>query len=319
MNNEETLLQGIAADPSDDAAWLILADCLEEAGEGERAELVRLRESLRQLALGEERRAKEARMQEMLLAGVRPSVPHLTLGYPKMPDLTLALIPPGTFLMGSPEDELDRWSDEGPRHPVTITRGFWLGIHHVAQMQWRAVMGDNPSHFKGLKLPVERVSWTECQEFCAKLGKRTGRTVRLATEAEWEYACRAGTTSPFHFGPTLSSDYANYDANIVYGPQGKKGAYRQKPVEPGSFPPNAFGLYDMHGNIREWCHDVKRPYDGEHVTDPGKKGGKPGSARTVRGGSWYNVPWFCRSACRLSEGPGRQDKMIGCRILVELA
>lgn len=308
----ETLLQAIAADPADHMAWLALADCLEEEGQPEQAEFARLREGLRTAPPGEERLAQETRLQEMLLGGLRPVMPtlHLEQG------ISLVLIPPGQFLMGSPETEPDRWGDEGPRHLVTLTQGFWLGTHPITQKQWQHWMKSAPSKFKGDDHPVDSVSWNECRDFCKKLGKQVGRRVRLPSEAEWEYACRACTTSPFHFGMTISTNWANYDGNIVYA-SGERGEYRRQTVPVGSFPCNAWGLYDMHGNIRDWCQDGKRGYSGEGVTDP-MHNVASASSRSVRGGSWYNVPWFCRAACRLTEGKDLKDSMIGFRVLVEL-
>ena len=159
-----------------------------------------------------------------------------------------------------------------------------MGVHQVTQAQWQAVMGANPSHFKGeSNLPVENVSWDECVAFCEALGKKDGKPYRLPTEAEWEYACRAGTTTPFHFGGTITVNQANYDGNYTYG-NGKKGVYRQKTTPVGSFPANAWGLFDMHGNVWEWCADWYGPYPEEELKDP--QGFVGGDRRVCRGGSW---------------------------------
>lgn len=177
--------------------------------------------------------------------------------------LEMVQIPGGTFKMGSPEGEVGRWKNESPLHQVTVP-GFFMGRYEVTQAQYQAIMGTNPSSFKGEKLPVERVSWDDAVEFCQKLSQKTGRTYRLPSEAEWEYACRAGTTTPFYFGETITTDLANYRGTdwdyrgTVYSGnygQGPKGTYRQKTTPVGSFPPNAFGLYDMHGNVLERCQD----------------------------------------------------------------
>src|SRR5271166_1759134 len=155
-------------------------------------------------------------------------------------------IPPGNFMMGSPKEEKERRYDE-TQHKVTLTKGFYMGVYTVTQEEWQAVMGNNPSKFKGeKKLPVENVSWEDCQEFIKKLRARDKKPYRLPTEAEWEYACRAGTTTPFHFGETISTDQANHNGNFTYG-DGKKGVYREKTTPVDNFPANAFGLYDMHG------------------------------------------------------------------------
>jgi formylglycine-generating enzyme required for sulfatase activity len=227
-------------------------------------------------------------------------------------EMRFAWCPPGTFLMGSPAGEPERRDDEA-QHEVTLTKGYGLGIHPVTQAQWQVVMGNNPSHFKGDTLPVESVSWYVWQEFVKKLGEKTGRPFRLPTEAEWEYACRAGTTTPFHFGETISTDLANYDGNHTYG-QGNKGVYGQKTTPVGSFPPNAWGLYDMHGNDFEWCRDWYGPHSSSDIIDP--QGANSGTARVLRGGSWYGYPGGCRSACRGGLGPGGRNHILGCRVLL---
>ncbi len=171
--------------------------------------------------------------------------------------MKLALIPAGTFLMGSPDSELGRCPDEGPQHEVTISRPFYLSIHPVTQREYQTVMGVNPACFMANLFkrnpghPVEQVSWDEAVDFCQRLSslaaeKHAGRVYRLPTEAEWEYACRAGTTTPFHFGTSLFSIQANIDYN------------RNRTTKVGSYPPNAWGLYDMHGNVWEWCRRLVR-------------------------------------------------------------
>ncbi|HTU23004.1 MAG TPA: SUMF1/EgtB/PvdO family nonheme iron enzyme [Gemmataceae bacterium] len=226
--------------------------------------------------------------------------------------MQFAWCPPGTFLMGSPSSEESRSEDE-TQHRVTLTRGFHLGIHAVTQAQWQAVMGDNPSRFKDHDRPVEQISWDDCQAFCAKLGQLTGKRFRLPTEAEWEYACRAGTTTPFHFGDTIGTDQANYDGNSTYG-RGNKGTYRQQTTPVGSFPANAWGLFDMHGNVWEWCQDWYGPYSKEDIKDP--QNINSGEARVLRGGSWCDDPLGCRSASRLRYAPGHRDHSAGCRVVL---
>lgn len=174
-------------------------------------------------------------------------------------------IPPGSFLMGSPKDEEARESNE-IQHKVTLTRGFYLGVYAVTQEEWRAVMGANPSRFRGVpKLPVEQVSWEDCHDFLDKLGAKDGRAYRLPTEAEWEYACRAGTTSPFHFGATISTEQANFNGTTG---KGAEGIYRLRTTPVGSFSPNGWGLYDMHGNVWQWCADGYGEYARGAVIDP---------------------------------------------------
>jgi formylglycine-generating enzyme required for sulfatase activity len=177
--------------------------------------------------------------------------------------LKMVAIPPGTFLMGSPEMEEGHSDDESPQHEVKVT-SFFMGKYPVTQAQWQAVaslsqikkkLTPNPSAFKGTDRPVEQVSWYDAVEFCNRLSQQTGRPYRLPSEAEWEYACRAGMTTPFHFGETITPKLANYNGNVTYG-KGVKGEYREQTTPVGSFGVgNKFGLYDMHGNVSEWCAD----------------------------------------------------------------
>jgi formylglycine-generating enzyme required for sulfatase activity len=162
--------------------------------------------------------------------------------------LEMVYIPGGTFMMGSPLTEKGRYDiEESPRHQVTVP-AFFAGKYSITQAQWQAVMGNNPSYFPGEKRPVENVSWDEAFEFCGKLSQKTRKKYRLLSEAEWEYACRAGTTTPFHFGETITPELVNYDGRLPYA-NASIGLYREQTTDVGSFPPNAFGLYDMHGNV----------------------------------------------------------------------
>jgi formylglycine-generating enzyme required for sulfatase activity/serine/threonine protein kinase len=203
------------------------------------------------------------------------------------------LLPGGKFRMGSPETEASRGTDEGPVHEVELSP-FLIAKHELTQAVWEKVMGANPSSFKGGKdLPVETVSWDDCKSFCDKTG------LGFPTEAQWEYACRAGTQTPFSFGGTITTDQVNYDGNFPYG-NSPKGTYRQKTVPVGSLPANAFGLHEMHGNVWEWCFDV---YDGEFYKKPEATKKDPrceaGSVyRVLRGGSWVCLAWYCRTAYR---------------------
>jgi uncharacterized protein (TIGR02996 family) len=312
MDVERGLLQAILDNPADDTAWLVLGDWLEEQGQDERAELLRRSRSLRELPEGPERALAEQRVAGLLIAGVRPCVPIITNSI----GVRFALIPAGTFLMGSPRKELGRFADEGPRHKVTLARPFYLEVFQVTQAQWRAVMGTNPSQFAGDHRPVECVSHDDCQEFCRRLSAKEERTYRLPSEAEWEYACRAGTTTPFSCGGTLTDQLANYDANCTYA-DGPRGVYRERTARVGSFPPNAFGLYDMHGNVREWCADWLGSYPRRHVTDP--QGPPTGVDRVLRGGAWYNIPGYCRCAFRRGHAPDTRDSQVGFRLCLEYA
>jgi formylglycine-generating enzyme len=210
-------------------------------------------------------------------------------------DYRLRWLPPGRFLMGSPKDEPERDDDER-QHPVVLTRGFWLGETAVTQALWQAVTGENPSGFTGPDLPVESVSWDDCQGFLRKLAALApGLHPRLPTEAQWEYACRAGTRTPFSFGADLDTGQANYNGDYLYN-NGPKGEFRRRTLPVGSFAPNAWGLYQMHGNLLEWCADWFGPYPAGEVTDPVGPEQAPG--RVVRGGSWRSVGRALRSAYR---------------------
>ena len=263
--------------------------------------------------------------------------------------LEMVQIPQGSFLMGSPENELDRSNSEGPQHEVTVP-AFLMGKYAVTQAQWKTVanlpqvhreLKPDPSYFKGENRPVERVSWYDAVEFCARLSQHTGRPYRLPSEAEWEYACRAGTTTPFHFGETITTDLANYRGTDneeykwsgSYG-EGPKGVYRKETTSVGSFGvANAFGLYDMHGNVWEWCadplHDSYQgaPIDGtvwddncndnryQNYVDLLVNTETDNQARLLRGGSWDLNPRNCRSALRDGFAPGVVDDDIGFRVV----
>ncbi|MEA5515307.1 caspase, EACC1-associated type [Nodularia sp. UHCC 0506] len=234
--------------------------------------------------------------------------------------IDMVAIPGGTFLMGSPENEPKRRDSESPQHSVTI-QPFFMGKFPVTQAQWAAVaafdkvkidLKSDPSCFKGANRPVEYVSWNDAVEFCARLSQKTGKTYRLPSEAEWEYACRAGTTTPFYFGETITTDLANYDGKSTYG-SAPKGEYRGQTTDVGKFPANPFGLYDMCGNIWEWCQDEwhknynNAPADGSAWLIDNQK-------RMLRGGSWFNNPAICRSACRDYGLAGNSNFNVGFRV-----
>ncbi|MBE9238686.1 formylglycine-generating enzyme family protein, partial [Anabaena aphanizomenioides LEGE 00250] len=235
--------------------------------------------------------------------------------------LEMVEIPGGTFLMGSPESEAQRDSDEGPQRQVTVP-SFFMGKYPLTQAQYQAIMGDNPSGFKGdgsttltNQRPVERVSWDDAVNFCERLSQKTGKNYTLPSEAQWEYACRAGTTTPFYFGESITTDLVNYNGNETYG-SAPKGIYRQQTTDVGSFPPNAFGLYDMHGNVWEWCLDDwvdnynNAPTDDSAVTSQSV-------SKILRGGSWRsNFPGNCRSASRASNVPDYSNEYYGFRLVV---
>ena len=242
--------------------------------------------------------------------------------------LRLRRIPAGSFLMGSPPEEKERDGDE-IQHQVTITRDFWLGATEITQVQWRETMGTSPSVFRRGTMPVENVSWFDAVEFCNALSLREGLEpayqiqgedvswdvsasgYRLPTEAEWEYACRAGTTTPFHFGDNIDPGHVNYDGTFPFR-RGRKGRYRTRPVEVGSLPANPWGLHEMHGNVWEWCWDWLGPYATGSVQDP--VGPSTGSSRVLRGGSWYSFATRCQSANRGVGAPGTSSMDLGFRL-----
>ena len=220
-------------------------------------------------------------------------------------------IRPGVFMMGSPEDEPEREDDE-KQHEVTLTKGFWLADTACTQEFWEKVMGENPSDFKGDdELPVENVSWNDCQEFLQALSKRfKGLNFRLPTEAEWEYACRAGTQTPFSFGDNITTDQVNYSGEYPYN-GAPKGEYRDKALPVKDLPCNQWGLYQMHGNIWEWCADWFGEYPIGSVEDPG--GPTKGEYRVLRGGSWIYDGRNVRSAYRFRIFPVSRDWFYGFR------
>ena len=250
--------------------------------------------------------------------------------------LDMVLIPAGSFMMGQTEaekaelirqvgeeDHKNYFADEQPRHSVTLA-AFALGKYPVTQAQWRVVaalpkvkldLNPDPSKFKGDNRPVEQVNWHDAMEFCDRLSQKLGQPYTLPSEAQWEYACRAGTTTPFHFGETLTTDLANYDGNYTFA-SGPKGVYREETAEVGSFSPNGFGLYDMHGNVWEWCLDhFHDNYKGAPADGTAWVTGGDSQFRLVRGGSWYIVPLYCRSAYRYRGDPNDRFANLGFRVV----
>jgi formylglycine-generating enzyme required for sulfatase activity len=251
-------------------------------------------------------------------------------------------VPAGSFLMGSTDAEvqqafaeakrynkdakLEWFTRETSQHRVTLSE-FFMGRFQVTQAQWRAVaqlpkvkadLDPQPSYFKGNDLlPVEQASWHDAQEFCARLPKKSGKQYRLPSEAEWEYACRAGTTTPFAFGETITPQIVNYNGAYPYA-SAPKGEYREKTVPVGSLGvANGFGLYDLHGNVWEWCEDVWHPdYNGAPDDGRAWTTGGDQNYRVLRGGSWDSDGGHCRAAFRNVYGPGDRDYLSGFRVVV---
>jgi len=255
--------------------------------------------------------------------------------------IRFVLIPPGTFMMGSrdsaaevarrcamPNAAAGWFLDEHPRHKVTLTKAFYMSIHEVSNGSHEVLYPPKPKPkpkkgqkppppppVKDPKDPATKISWSNANKFCKDLSGREKQQYSLPTEAQWEYACRAGTETPFSFGEAASTDKANYHGDYIYGEGGKKGKNREKPAPVGSMPPNAWGLYEMHGNLSEWCSTRYEKYGGEAVTDP--KGPEKGNEYVLRGGSWRSYPGACRSAFRHKMGGGGAEA-IGFRVVCAL-
>ncbi len=222
-------------------------------------------------------------------------------------------IPPGEFLMGSPEEEAERFDNED-LHQVTLSKGLWLADTACTQELWQAVMDNNPSRFNdNPQNPVEKVSWLDCEQFFIKANQQLtdGLQLRFPTEAEWEYACRAGTQTAFSWGNDLSTEQANYDGNHPYA-SGKKVEYRGGTVAVTEFLPNSWGLYQMHGNVWEWCADWYTEHLTDNAVDP--DGPEQGRLRVLRGGGWIGDGRFLRSAGRIADGPDDRYNDIGFRL-----
>jgi formylglycine-generating enzyme required for sulfatase activity len=248
--------------------------------------------------------------------------------------MNMVLIMGGSFLMGSPDTEIDRRGNESPQHQVTVP-SFFMSEFPITQAHWATVaqlpkvkidLEIAPANFKGTDRPIEQVNWFEAVEFCQRLSQHTGRIYRLPTEAEWEYACRVGSITPFHFGDTITTDLANYRGTDheeykwsgSYN-QGPKGIYLQETTPVDSFPPNAFGLYDMHGNVWEWCqNDYSDNYDVTPVDGSAWVSEENSGLKILRGGSWYNYPRLCRSAIRYNNYPEFRYYDVGFRVVCEM-
>ncbi len=232
-------------------------------------------------------------------------------------NMEFVLIPAGEFYMGSPSGEAWREPDEGPMHRVKISRPFYMGKYEVTQLQYKTIIGPKNCKFDGDAMPVENVNWYEVNSFIGVLCNNFGYTFRLPTEAEWEYACRAGTTTPFYTGETINPEQANYKSKYTYG-NGRPGASPKMTSPIGKYPANPLGLYDMHGNVWEWCSDFYLPdyYIKGLSIDP--KGPTSAGGHVIRGGSWKDKPENLRSANRRGKGEGADKKYLGFRVAMEI-
>lgn len=300
-----TMLTALRRDPGDDTAWLALADSLAEAGQESRAELVRVQLALRQPVVEQEARL-EARLHELWRLGVPPCQPTLSGPF----GMEFILIPPGSFWMGAREDERWRGREDLPRRRVTLSRGFFLGATPVTWKQYTSLIPHYPNQ---IDTPVVEVRRSDAETFCSRLSDWLDGTCRLPTEAQWEYACRAGTTTLFCSGDTLEDleqvGWCSLDGTW-------DSAESTQPVR--SLRGNSWGLHDMHGNVWEWCRDW---YDGDYYSvapavDP--TGPADGENVCVRGGSFRGGPWFCRSAARRGVHPDSQEINLGFRVLIDL-
>jgi formylglycine-generating enzyme required for sulfatase activity len=238
--------------------------------------------------------------------------------------LEMVAIPSGKFMMGSPESEHDRFPNESPQHEVTV-QPFFIGKYPITQAQWRVIanmpqiereLKPDPSNLKGDNFPVENISWEAAVEFCQRLSRETKRDYRLPTESEWEYACRAGTTTPFYFGKTITGKLANYDSSETYL-QERKVRSKRKTTSVGDYSPNSFGLYDLHGNVWEWCLDHWHD-NYENAPSDGIVWLSNHNSRLLRGGSLVRFPHYCRSATRYYDTPDHSDYGISFRVVCEI-
>jgi uncharacterized protein (TIGR02996 family) len=306
MTDLALLLESIRADPGDPLAWLALADGLEESGEPLRAELTRLtRRLLGMRRIHPEREELETRLRSLLSQGVRPCMPELQGPY----GMRFVLIPPGRFEMGSGPDNRGSEADEMPLHEVSLTRAFWMGVTPVTVGQYQQAMRRRAWEFEGDSLPAHGVSYLQAQRLCDSLSRRRqaraeGRAYRLPTEAEWEYACRAGTAAEFHLGEVITSEMADVARPYNEGP---------RPV--GQHTPNAFGLLDMHGSVYEWCSDWHsyHYYQSSPAADP--RGPDSTGHRTLRSACWIDREDACRSASRNRATPEDASVYLGVRLV----
>ncbi len=249
--------------------------------------------------------------------------PYLRPQLRKVLPLRMVQIPAGEFMMGSPPTEAQRQEQEGPQRLIQVP-SFYMGAFAITQRQYEAVVGENPSYFTddqgkdGANLPVEQVTWQDADAFCKQLSELTGRTYRLPSEAEWEYACRAGTTTSYCFGEKVTTEIANFFADFSFTENYEEN-YRNTPVATDSFWPNGFGLYNMHGNVFEWCaDDYHESYQGAPSDAKQWMSGNAQASKVMRGGSWFNDTPYCRSASRDKNSQTGRSNSFGFRVVCEM-
>ncbi|MFO0844065.1 MAG: SUMF1/EgtB/PvdO family nonheme iron enzyme [Gemmataceae bacterium] len=333
MDTERTLLEALHADPGDETARLALADRLEEQGRGGQAELVRLHQALRLRG----RRGRRVRSSPGCAGYARRRGAAGGAGAGQLGGDAVRPDPGGGVLDGLAAGRKGRFADEGPVHRVELTWPFYLGVFPVTQAEYRVVTGTAPSHFcpggggreqvEGLdtdRFPVEMVNWDLGHLFCLRLSelpqeRRAGRRYRLPTEAEWEYACRAGLSfaGPFHQGATLSSRQANFNGREEPYGGAAEGPWLERTCPVDAYPPNAFGLYDLHGNVSEWCADWFAAHYYEESPEADPPGPATGDRRVLRGGSWNDYGRHCRAALRYDRPPEEERTDFGFRVVME--
>jgi uncharacterized protein (TIGR02996 family) len=305
VTNLDALLAGIVQEPREETRWLVLADWLEEYDDPRRAELLRLHRKLLATCCEPwkhaERAEWQARVVKLLEAGVKPCVPARTLELSPGVSMTFNFVPPGSFLFGVVDNGKPKRGKKQTK-PTEIKKGFYLGTHEVTRAQWYAIMGA-PGEPADMQRPVDNVSWNDAQRFCRAVATKAKAKLRLPLEAEWEWACRAGTTTAYYFGDVVRPDLMNCDARSSKN-RSRKGKFHDRTTDVGTYPPNPWGLYDMHGNLWEWCADRGEAYDEA----------EQGAARIMRGGCWDALPTICTSASRVDSGARYGGEYDGIRV-----
>lgn len=306
MTNLDALLAGIVQEPREETRWLVLADWLEEYDDPRRAELLRLHRRLLATCCEPWKHAERAKWQarviKLLEAGVKPCVPSRAIELAPGIGMTFNFVPPGAFLMGENAGDKPKRGKK-PRKLTEIKQGFYLATHELTRTQWHAIMGA-PGEPADMERPVDNVSWNDAQRFCRAVATKTKVKLRLPLEAEWEWACRAGTTTAYYFGDVVRADLMNCDARSSTN-RSRKGKFHDRTTDVGTYPPNPWGLFDMHGNLWEWCADRSDRSD------------ESGVVRMMRGGCWDALPGICTSASRVDSTARYGGEYDGFRVCLK--